>query len=236
MRPVIIFTRVHGKPEYNEGAVRWRDSYTANRPEMPHDVVIVNRYADHDDDLFDGVASHYLRYDGGGWDCGTWKHVAQEFNVDLLVCFNSSTRIQAPGWLERIVNAVDQHGPGLYGPLTSFEVNPHVRTPCFIFQPEVLRRFPEEINDRQATYQFECMGYPDTPNVTQWVRAQGWQTRLITWDGCYDLPDWRKPENIFRRGDQSNLLVHDRHCDFYANCDADYKKFLEALADGRPWP
>ena len=61
---------------------------------------------------------------------------------------------------------------------------------------------------------------------------EGLQTRLVTWDGSYDLPDWRKPPNIFRRGDQSNLIVRDRHADAYTVSDAEGKAKLEGLANG----
>ena len=90
-----------------------------------------------------------------------------------------------------------------------------------------------EVNSRDDTYRFEVFGFsPEVPNFTQWVRNKGLQTRLVTWDGVYDLPDWRKPQNIFRRGDQSNLIVKDRHCEAYEVSDVDGKARLEALAGG----
>jgi hypothetical protein len=54
----------------------------------------------------------------------------------------------------------------------------------------------------------------------------------VTWDGDYDLPEWRKPDNIFRRGDQSNLIVRDRHADAYEVSTEAGKRVLEVLANG----
>ena len=103
-----------------------------------------------------------------------------------------------------------------------------------VFQPHVVRGYPHEVLTREDTWRFEVFGFPpENINFTQWVRSKGLQTRLVTWDGVYDLPDWRKPPNIFRRGDQSNLIVKDRHCEAYEVSDAEGKAKLEHLADGK---
>jgi len=68
--------------------------------------------------------------------------------------------------------------------------------------------------------------------VTQWARQQGYATRLVTWSGDFDQPDWQQP-NVFRQGDQSDLIVRDRHCEAYAVSDAAGKAQLEHLAYGR---
>lgn len=234
MTPTIVFTRIHGKTKYDDGARRWLDSLLAFRPVIPHRVAIINRYASNPDGMFDCVTPEHYRYDGGGWDCGSWQFAAKNIETDLLVCFNSSTRIMSAGWLELFMLAAATHGDGLYGPLASFEIIPHIRTPCMVFAPSVIRDYPMTVDNRDDTYRFEVFGWPDgTPNVTQWVRAAGFRTMLVTRDGCYDQPDWRKPDGIFRRGDQSNLIVKDRHCDEYAASTDEVKAQLEKLADGR---
>ncbi len=213
--------------------MRWLESYMNFKPECQHEVIIINRYADSPDKMFDSIATKYLLYSGGGWDCGTWKFAGQNIDTDLLVCFNSSCVITGDGWLKRFVDAVEEHGDGLYGPLTSFDIIPHVRTPCMIFQPKIVNVYPGMVENREDTYRFEVFGYPDgTPNFTQYTRMNGYKTMLVTWDGVYDLPDWRKPPNIFRRGDQSNLIVKDRHCEAYEVSDDRNKAMLETLADG----
>jgi hypothetical protein len=231
--PVIVFTRVHGKPLYDHGAQRWLDSYLKFRPETPHRVVIIDRYADSPDEMFSAVTSEHLRDDGGGWDCGAWQFAARNIETDLLICFNSSTQLMGPGWLERILESVASNGDGLYGPLSSLENQPHIRTPCMIFPPKVMQKYPHAVASREDTYRFESRGWPDgTPNVTLWARSIGLKTMLITWSGCYDLPEWRRP-NVFRDGDQSDLMVFDRHCEAYAASDAAGKAYLEKLANGR---
>ncbi len=234
MKVTVVFVRVVTKPEYDVGAIRWKDSYLIYESEYPHDLVIIDRYADSTDGLFRPYTSKHLRYDKGGWDCGAWQFAGKNIDTDLLVCFNSSTYVTGNGWLKRFVDAVERCGDGLYGPLTSYEVHPHIRTPCMIFQPHVIQDYPNEVQTRDDTYRFECLGWPDgTPNFTQWVQQKGLATGLVTWDGVYEMRDWRKPDNIFRRGDQSNLVVKDRHCEAYEASDAAGKATLEKLADGK---
>ena len=234
MHVSVIFVRVVTKPEYSHGAQRWLDAYNWNKAGYEHELVIINRYADNPDTMFDGLGAKHLRYDGGGWDCGAWQFAGKNIKTDLLVCFNSSTYVTGNGWLQRFVDAVEKHGDGLYGPLTSYEIVPHVRTPCMIFQPKIINDYPMEVQSREDTYRFESLGWPNgVPNFTQWVKHNGQKTILVTWDGSYDLWQWRTPPNIFRRGDQSNLIVKDRHCEAYEVSDAKGKAKLEALADGK---
>lgn len=233
MIPVVVFTRVNGKDFYNHGAQRWVESYVKFRPSVPHRVVIIDRYADSPDDLFAAVADQHVRYDGGGWDCGAWQFAGRNIPADLLICFNSSTHLTGPGWMERIIESVETNGEGLYGPLSSLENQPHIRTPCMIFQPKVIKKYPHEVTSREDTYRFESMGWPDgTQNFTLWARSVRLKTMLITWSGCYDLPDWRRP-NVFRDGDQSDLMVFDRHCEAYAGSNPEGKDYLERLANGK---
>lgn len=237
VKPVLVFTRVNGKPEYNHGAQRWLDSYLKFMPSIEHFLVVINRYQD-GDDMFDDVAHDYLRYDGGGWDCGSWKFAAR--NIDdvedpFLICFNSSTYITGHGWLERLLEARKQHGKGLYGPLASMEINPHIRTPCMAFDPEIANQYPHEVMTRDDTYRFEVFGFhhpPNPQNFTLWTRGMGYATKMVTWSGCYDLRDCRKPPNVFRHGDQSDLMIKDRHCDAYEASDLLGKEVLRKLADG----
>jgi len=234
MKVAIVFVLVVTKEEYAHGAQRWLDSYVKHDAGYPHDLYVINRYSDAPEGIFAEYATRYLRYDGGGWDCGTWQFAGWNIEADLLVCFNSSTYVTGDRWLKHFVQAVEEYGDGLYGPLASYEIIPHIRTPCMIFQPYIVRGYPMEVMNRDDTYRFEVFGFsPEVPNFTQWVRSRGLQTRLVTWDGVYDLPDWRKPPNIFRRGDQSNLLVLDRHCEAYLVSDEEGKAKLEHLADGK---
>lgn len=232
MKVAVVFVRVVTKPQYAESEARRQASYEKHSAGYSHRLVVIDRYAD-GDDVLDVNCSIRLRYDGGGWDCGAWQFAARNVDADLLVCCNSNTVITGPGWLGKIMEAVQRYGIGLYGTMASNEVAPHIRTPCMIFHPDVMRGYPCEVHERIDTWRFESMGFPDgTPNVTLWCRQQGYATRLITWDGCYGLSEWRQPNNIFRKGDQSNIIVRDHHCEAYESSDADGRLLLQKMADG----
>lgn len=231
MKPTVVFVRVCGKPEYEHGAKRWLSAYRKHKPKIAHELVVINRYCEPPDDSFSDFTP--IRYDGGGWDCGSWQFAANNISSELLVCFNSSTYVRGDQWLERFVEAVDKNGDGLYGPLASYEIVPHIRTPCMAFPPRVMKQYPMACETREDTYRFESMGYPNgVPNVTQWTRMMGMPAMQVTWSGVYAQDQWCQP-NVFRNGDQSDLIVWDRHCEAYDISDAAGKEQLERLANGR---
>lgn len=228
MKVSVVMVRVTQKPEYAHGEQRLLESYRKHAPYHEHELVIIDRCGDSPDDV---PGAKHIRYDGGGWDCGAWQFAGKNIDTDLLVCFNSSCQITTPGWLRRFVEAVEKFGDGLYGPLTSNEIVPHVRTPCMIFQPKIINDYPEQVNTREDTYRFESMGYPSgVPNFTQWTKNKGHAIKLVTYYGVYDHTEWRNPANIFRRGNQHALIVKDRHCEAYEASDDAGKLFLEGLA------
>lgn len=230
MKITVATIRVVGNPLYDGVSRRWIETYTQFKPKIDHEVLVVNCDHDRPDDLYDSVATRYATYTGGGWDCGTWQWLSKTEDTDLLVCCNTSTYYHREGWLERFVEEVEKNGEGLYGSMASYEISPHIRTPCYVFQPRIMRDYPILIDSREKTYTFECAGMKQT--FTSHCRRKGIKTLLVTWDGCYDVPDWRKPPNIFRRGDQSNILVKDRHVDNWQASDAQNRLKLSRLADG----
>jgi hypothetical protein len=127
--------------------------------------------------------------------------------------------------LKRFVEARKQFGEGLYGSAGSFEVSPHIRCCFFGCNPKIFNEYPHEIGTREKTFQFEC----GRLNFTRWFKGKAF---MVTWDGVYEQPDWRKPPNIFRRGDQSNLIAWDKHSKVYASASPRGKKILERQADG----
>lgn len=240
MKPTVVFVRVVWKPDYREGERRWMRSYLAHRPTIPHELVVIEQFAGEDnrdeegDALFNPYTTIILRYGDGGWDCGAWQFAAKNIDAPMLLCFNSTTQIRGDGWLERFVDAFETHGEGLYGPMASLEVAPHIRTPCMAFSPRVMNEYTGQVHDRQATYQFESMGFDGgIPNVSLYTRQQGRPVKMVTWSGVYDLMDCRVPPNVFRSGDQSDLIVWDKHAEAYASSDAAGKAYLELLVKGR---
>jgi len=231
MKIEVATIRVPGNPIYDSVTARWLETYSRFKPETPHDLIVVDSDVAADPGVHGRYSDDFRVYTGGGWDCGVWQWLAKTSDADLLVCLNTSTYFHRPGWLERFVEEFRKHGAGLYGAMSSFYLSPHIRTPVYVFPPEIMRDYPILCDSRQGTYTFECAGMKDT--FTNHCLRKGLPVKLVTWDECLDLVDSRKPDNIFRRGDQSNILVKDRHCDNYEASDEAGKRELERQADGK---
>ena len=229
MRITLVTIRVPANPMYDSVTKRWIETYVKFKPKTEHELIVVDSDKAGDPGPFADHATRFVTYKGGGWDCGIWEYAGENFDTDLLICCNSSTYFWKDGWMERFVSEVEKNGVGLYGSMASLEYFPHLRTPCLVFQPEVIRRYPLLVNCREKTYAFECLAGKE--NFTMWCARNGYTPRLVTWDGCYEIADWRKPPNIFRRGDQSNILVKDRHVDTYEASSPEGKVALENMAD-----
>ena len=231
MRVALAYLRVNGPHAgfYTDNAAKFLRTYQEFKPDLAHDLIVLHNHGQKPDSMFDDVATEYRSYNGHGWDCGAWQHLGLSVNADFLLCLNSTVYFWKAGWLERIVEAVTKHGDGLYGTCASYQIRPHIRTPVYGFQPKLMEKYPHFINDREDTYKFEFGSW----SFTDHVRSMGLPTILVTWDGSYDLPDWRKPPNVFRRGDQSNLLMFDKHCDCYTASDEKNRESQGREADGK---
>lgn len=214
---------------YEWGHRRWLSTYKQFRPAIPHKVVVVNCGSHSDFDAeFDEVAHHYNYYDGLGSDCGTFQAIGRTLESDLCVACNTLAYFWRPNWLEPIAEAFQKHGKGVYGITASFEGHPHLRTPCIAFAPEVMRKYPHICDTRNKAIDFES----GRANFSLWAQDSGYQSLLVTADGAvHQQHDWRKPANIFRRGDQTNCLVWDRHTLVYAEAKEPERAKLAQAAD-----
>lgn len=169
-----------------------------------------------------------LTYTGAGCDIGTHQFAANCLDHEMIVCCSTRVHFWQNGWLARIQEAWSKHGPGLYGAMASMERAPHIRTCFYACSPKDLREFPHVINSRDKTFRFETGDW----NFTHWMMSMNRPTMMVTWDQELKLPDWRKPANIFRRGDQSACLVFDRHTEIYKNETPERQAVLRNYADG----
>jgi tetratricopeptide (TPR) repeat protein len=228
---------------YGPSAAKFSDTYREFAPGAEHELVVVCCNGPATDELrglFSGIACAFDFYAGDGWDCGAAQSFASRTDADFLVCANAGVYFFRPGWLRRIVKARLADGDGLYGASASFEsvpyapgaCNPHIRTSFYACNPRIFREFPFQIDSREKCIRFEAGDW----NFMRWMESRGLPCRMVTWDGCYAPQEFRTPPNVFRKGDQSNMLVHDRHTDLYNRADANDRLALEIYANGGETP
>ncbi len=145
----------------------------------------------------------------------------------MLVCLGESVHAWRAGWLARLAEVWQQHGPGFYGPFSSNNVRAHLHTTAFCCSPEMLLSYSVKITDRAGRLAFEH------GENALWRRlaARGVPVRLVTFDGSYPPKLWRMPDNILWKGDQSNLLLRSNHTQQFDEGTANRKRSWQAHAD-----
>ena len=224
---------------YGPGARKFAQTYKTFPPGIEHELLVVccNGPATTAVSVcFKGLTDRFETYFGSGRDCGAALSVAPKIDADFLIFANADVHFYRAGWLKRFAEARMKHGDGLYGATASYEsypfvpgyINPHIRTSFYGSNPQTFREYPFKIDTRDKCFKFESGEW----KFMQWVEDRGEPCLLVTWDGCYAKEDFRKPANVFRRGDQSNNLIHDRHTKIYELADPKRRRELETSANG----
>lgn len=237
MKIVVAYIAVTGGPLTADYAARFVSTYHDNPPGIDHATLIICNGGPLPQEtglLFEPLRPAFFpRQNDPGWDISGFMAAARgpAVGCDMLVCFGESVYFIREGWLRRLAEAWEKHGPGLYGCLASYLLRPHLVTTAFAVSPDLLLRWPDRVFDRRSRYLFEHGPRPF------WRMVQGLFNRpamLVTWDGEWTPDQWRVPQNILFRGDQSNALVWCNHIDRYREAPEDTKRRWSSNAD-RVW-
>jgi len=207
MKIALVYLNVIGKatpdaPDsefYHPLELRFMETYRRFFPTIRHELYVVNC------GIGVSILPPYfgnatIKNEGAGWDCGTYQKIARWLDCDMAVFMATPVYFWREGWLERLALAWALYGPGLYGPMASYENTPHLRTSCIACSPALLSLWPKKVNTH-----LDCSEFEQAFSVL--VETHGGTCKLVTWDGFYSISKWRKPDNIFRRGDQSNCIL-----------------------------
>jgi hypothetical protein len=121
--------------------------------------------------------------------------IAGVVKCDLMLFFGAHIYFWRAGWLERLVQAYLENGPGLYGTWAFHQPRPHIRTTAFACAPELLDCYPHVVHDG-GRYAFEH----GDDSLTLWAQRSGFVTNMVTWDGCYPMDQWKhvsREESLF---------------------------------------
>lgn len=218
-------------PQFKPSVQRFIATSSEFAPEYPHELHVMCNGGKPDQEmvnLFAGRSPIFHEHDNMGWDIGAYRRVVGEVDCDYMLFLNTHAHFRRAGWLRRLVEAVEKFGPGLYGTSASMEIYPHIRTTTFMCQPKLVQSWVGKIVLPGDRHQFEV----GPRSLTVLARQLGGETILVTWDGFYRQDDWRKAPNIYRRGDQSNCLIYDRHHEIYEASDPEKKVQYGKIADG----
>lgn len=229
--PILIcYVAVTDSPLLVHQAARFALTYMQHPPGCDHHVVVAcngGPLSPKNRAMFTGVpCEFYPRANDGGWDISAYQDVCADFKADLMVCLGASVYFHRTDWLARLVDCWSKHGAGMYGCFSSYLVRPHLNTTAFVVDSNFLMDYPAVTNKKQR-YDFEH----GPKSMWRRIAAQGGATRLVTWDGCWEPKDWRKPENILWKGTQENLLMRCNHTDKFDGATDEVKRKWSKGAD-----
>ncbi|HEY3761922.1 MAG TPA: hypothetical protein VGN23_09260 [Verrucomicrobiae bacterium] len=231
MKVSFVYLDISFDPIYWYHSRKFIGTYQAFPAGTEHELVIALVGADNEamkaarQREFEPVASRFVYEPKEGWDLTHHKNIARGLDSDFAVFCTSRTYFWRQGWLAKLVEARKQKGEGIYGTVGSYEFYPHLRTMFFGCRPGALANYGYDCDDNPSAVRFEA----GENNIT---RSFDGKAYMVTWDGIYEQAQWRSPANIFRRGDQSNMLAWDKHSDLYTFANATQRKWMENLADG----
>ncbi len=221
-------------------ARRWVASYKLFPPGIEHELVIGFCNGEPTAEMlsiYRELPFSYRTYYGGGWDLGAQQELAGTIDADFMVTMTSRSYFWKAGWLRRLADTYAKFGDGIYAAMASQESspipgypfpNPHLRTSCYGVNPKTFHAMPFKVKSREDTFNLESGEH----NIARWYESQNKPALMVTWDGFYSRPLWTRAANTFRKGDQSNCLVWDRHTEIYSNADATYKQELSQRSYG----
>lgn len=179
-------------------------------------------------DLFSVMNPICHEHDNTGWDIGAFSTMSK-VDCDEMLFLGSNTNFRRAGWLQRILEVRQKFGTGLFGTSASYDIYPHIRTNGYLCRPELVglawKKNQSRSNPRHG---FEL----GKSSLTDTTLAQNLPVLLVTWDGYYPKPEWRIAPEIYRRGNQSNCLIYDRHHEIYEASSPERKIQLGKIADG----
>jgi hypothetical protein len=173
--------------------------------ETNHDLYVVlnggSSVSDRAENLFDPLAPKFLFHNNSAKDIGAYMMAARTVPCDLLFCIGSPARPRIDGWLDYMVRAVENNGPGIYGCWGFHHPSTHLRTTVFAITPDLLNNYPHTIDDARR-YEFEH----GKDCILLWCVRKGFAGMMVTARGEFPLDQ-------FHYVDHRDSLFTDQHMD-----------------------
>lgn len=211
---------------------RFYQSYLSCDAGIAHDLILVITNPNKPDvsyrDRFSNLRHDVIHYTGNGWDIGAYQDAAQYLtDYDVVMCLNSQAFPVKENWLLSFYREFSRYGTGVFGACSSFQIYPHIRTASIVTTPELLNSYPLRVRSRQEGCIFEHSSH----NFSLWALGLGIPVGTVSTHGFTSLQDSRCLPNVFRKGDQSALLVEDRHTLHFKALSASEKGHYTHMTD-----
>lgn len=219
MKICVVYIAVANGPMTTQYCARFATTWNQFPPGVETDLLVVvngGALTTEQTVLFASLKARMLpRQNDGGWDVTGYLDTAKGpcAGHDAMLCLGESNYFHRAGWLKRLAEAWEKHGPGMYGPYASNLLRPHLNTTAFFVPPALLKSYPLKVFDLKSRYHFEH----GPRSLWRLLYQGGTPVFMVTWDGEWKPPLWRNPPNILWRGDQSNCLMWCNHTDRWAN-------------------
>lgn len=231
MRILLSYIAVSGGPLTHDYCSRFVGSYLTFPPGVEHETIVVCQGGPlplETSLLFESLPCRFFPHENdSSWDIGAYIDIAHKLQPDMLVCCGETISFHRSGWLTRYLEAWNKYGEGMYGTFSSNLVRPHLNTTGFAVAPRFLMGSPRP-RGRLERYNFEH----GTGAMWRRIESLNFPVKCVTWDGEWGSRDWRYPDNILWKGDQSNLLMRCSHTDRYDAADEETKRAWEKGANG----
>lgn len=233
MRIVVAYITVTGGHRTDIYSARFASSYAAFPPGVEHESLIVCNGGPPSRQIGVILAGlpkvAFWPRGNAGWDIGAYIHASfgPAKDADMLVCLGESVYFHREGWLKRLVDAWEAYGEGMFGIFASNVVRSHMNTTAFATSPNLLREYPCIVDTGRDRYDFEHGRF----SFWRLLAMKGKPTLLVTWDGVWRPHEWRRPQNILWRGDQSNCLMWCNHVDAFRESKPQVKAYWQRWCD-----
>ncbi len=195
MRVAIAYIFPNLSPKvYEPMARRFSIQYLRNPPgASEHELYVISngggRVTERQEKIFDPLVPNFIYHDNIGRDIGAFQMAARTIPCDLLVCIGSPARPRSPGWLDIMVQSVENHGPGLYGVWGFHSPTPHIRTTVWWISPQILNAYPIQVGNDQR-YHFEH----SHESITAFSIKKGFPVLQVTNRGVFSIERWHHVE------------------------------------------
>jgi hypothetical protein len=215
--------------EFRPYAERFADTLRKFPPGIDTQLAVVCCHSEPSRDIqeiFKGLNPSYWHYEENGCDMGSAQYLAFHVPESFVIAMTSRCYFHRAGWADPMLAARFNYGPGVYGASGASRQNgiEHLCLRCYGLDASVFNEYPIHLNSRALGPAFE-----NQCGLVNWLKGRSMAAMLVYWDGVHTRDTWFEPKNRFRNGDQSNMLVWDRHTDGWANASPEERTELERV-------